>query len=516
MSRATGTNELLSDGLARIAAAQPDGEAVAFEQTRLTWSQWRERVRRLTGALAAAGIRRGDRVAVIDRNHLAVLDMILAAGALGAATVVPNWRLQDEELSYVLGDSSPRLVVLGASFAQRAEVVRAASPSIERVIQLDDEYESWLASAAPADASPDASPDDVVLVIYTSGTTGPAKGAMFSHRGLVANSEGSTITVGSGPADRLLVSMPLFHIGGAGTSLAAIQGGMPLTILPEPTGIIEAIEQGCTRAFLVPAVIARLLQEGERERRALASLSVMTYGGSPCPRPILEEALGAMPDTEFVQVYGMTELCGAVSALSNTAHRDSRRPERLASAGQVIDDVEMRIVDPATLADVEPGEVGELWFRTPKRMIGYLGQPESTAQVIVEGDWVRTGDMGRVDEDGFVFIVDRLKDLIITGGENVFSPEVEAVLADHPSVAEVAVIGVPDPVMGESVLAVVSPAPGERIDPDELIAYARGNLAGFKCPRRVEIMDALPRNASGKVLKRELREQIQAERSTMT
>ena len=505
---------MLSDALARAARECPDDNAIVFGDRRLTWTQWHERVRRLTGAFAAAGIGRGDRVAVIDRNHVAVLDVILAAGALGAATVVPNWRLQDEELAYILRDSSPRIVILGEGFAEREGTIRGASPSIERIVHLDDEYESWIAASEGIGASSEASPDDIVLVIYTSGTTGPAKGAMFSHRGIAANAEVSAITADCQPDDRIIVSMPLFHVGGAGSALASILSGVPLTILAETTGqaMTEAIEQGGTRAFLVPAVLSRMLEAGPRERRALASLSLLTYGGAPCPRSILVEALAVMPRTEFVQVYGMTELCGTVTALPDAAHRDATHPERLASAGQVIDSVDMRIVDPSTLVDVARGEPGELWFRTAKRMIGYLGQPEATAQVIVEGDWVRTGDIGRIDEGGFVFVVDRLKDLIISGGENIFSPEVEAVLAEHPSVAEAAVIGVPDPTMGESVMAVVVPAPGSTIDPEALIAYSREHLAGFKCPRAVEVVDVLPRNASGKVLKRELREHLQARR----
>jgi acyl-CoA synthetase (AMP-forming)/AMP-acid ligase II len=394
--------------------------------------------------------------------------------------------------------------------------MRKALPSIERIVHLDDEYEAWLGAAEPADPALDTSPDDTVLVIYTSGTTGPAKGAMFTHRGMAANAEVSPIVADAGPGDRVLVSMPLFHIGGAGTALAAITDGIPVTVLTEPTpqALVEAIEEGATRAFLVPAVIARMLHEGQRERTSLASLSLLTYGGSPCPRPILEEVLAAMPNAHVVQVYGMTELCGSVTTLSDAAHRDAKHPERLAAAGQVIPGVDMRIVDPTSLVDVEPGEVGELWFLTPKRMSAYLGQPESTAQVVVDGGWIRTGDMGRIDEQGFVFIVDRLKDLIITGGENVFSPEVESVVIDHPSVDEAAVIGVPHPTMGESIVAVVVAAPGQSIDPEGLIAHTRERLPGFKCPRAVVVVGELPRNAFGKVLKRELRDQIQARGTT--
>lgn len=501
---------LLVDTLTRLATDRPHDEALTSGGLRLTWSQWHERVRRATGALASAGIGRGDRVAVIDRNHLAALDMIMAAGALGAAAVLPNWRLTDEELASVLADCSPRLVVLGSAFSDRADVVRTAATSIERIVHLDAEYEAWIAQAAPRDAAAEASPTDTVLVMYTSGTTGAAKGVMFSHEGLAENARVSVIRADAHAGDRILVSMPFFHIGGTASALAAIDAGLPFTILAEPTpgAIMDAIAAGCTRVFLVPAVIARLVDADERERQALASLALVVYGGSPCPRPILEAALAALPTTAFVQSYGMTELCGTVTTLTDAATRDPRHPERLASAGQVIEGVEVRIVDPGTSEDVDPGSAGELWFRTSKRMLGYLGRPDDTATVIVDGDWVRTGDIGRMDEDGFIFVEDRLKDVIITGGENVYSPEVEAVLAAHPSVAEVAVIGLPDPRMGETVTGVVTPASDAGIDPEALIAHAREHLAGFKCPRRIEVVDELPRNVSGKVMKRELRDRF--------
>jgi acyl-CoA synthetase (AMP-forming)/AMP-acid ligase II len=501
---------LLIDDLARAAAEQPAAPAVTYDGCEWTWSQWHDRVRRLTGALASAGLGRGDRVAVVDRNHIAILDVIFAASSLGAATVVPNWRLKDEELTHIIQDSSPRLVLVGDAAAGRDDVILNSAASIERVISMGD-YEPWIDGAQPVDPTPEVAPDDIALVIYTSGTTGLAKGATFSHRGLQANSVISARLGAMGPQDRVLVSMPLFHVGGAGAALTAIHEAVPMTLLRDANtdSIVEAIESGCTRAFLVPAVICTLLHAGKRERQALASLSLLTYGGAPCPRPVLDEALRVMPTTQFAQVYGMTETCGTVTALTDDAHRDRQHPERLASVGRVMDGVEVRVADPSELVDVMPGAVGELWFRTPKRMTGYLGQPGATADVIVENGWVRTGDIGRVDNDGYVFVEDRLKDIIITGGENVFSPEVEAVLAEHRSVSEVAVIGLPDARMGEAVVAVVVPHDGATVDPDALLAYARERLAGYKCPRRIEIVGALPRNASGKVLKRELRELLQ-------
>lgn len=499
---------LLSEGVTKAAIAHPDAEGIAYGDVHLTWSQWDERIKRTAGALADAGVRRGDRVAVVDRNHVVCLDVLLAAGSLGASTVIVNWRLTDSELDYILSDCLPRILFLGVEFAERADILAAGARSVECVIMMDREFEEWIAAADPRDKDPEATEDDTVLVIYTSGTTGRPKGAEFTHAGVNANSATSAAMGGMGERDRVLGSMPLFHIGGAGSTLAGVYEGVPITLLREPRAeaIVEAIEGGCTRAFLVPAVISTLLDAGDRERRALASLNVITYGGAPCPLPVLNKAIEALPRTSIMQVYGMTELCGRVTTLSDAAHRDPDHPERLTSAGQVIEGVQMRIVDPETLTDVPPGTPGELWFLTPKRMTGYLGLPEATAEVIVDGGWLRTGDVGRVDTEGFVFIEDRLKDMIISGGENIYGLEVEGALESHPAVAEAAVIGVPDPLMGESVLAVVVAVPGSTIDPEDLIEHARQHLARYKCPRRVVIVDELPRNASGKVLKAALRE----------
>lgn len=502
---------LLSDSLAQAAQRQPDAEAIAFEGLRLSWAEWHERVQHTTGALAAAGVGRGDRVAVVDRNHLACLDVVLAAGSLGAATAVLNSRLTDTELVDLLRDCSPRIVCAGSDLGARVDTLRAQCTSVQKVITLDDSYDAWIGDATPQDEAQGVSDEDVALIIYTSGTTGRPKGAQFTHRALQANAVTSARIGAMGPRDRVLVSMPLFHVGGMGAALTAIHEGVPLSLLrkPDADDVVVAIEQGCTRAFLVPAAIASLLASGPRGSSALARLSLLTYGGAPCPLPLLERILGALPDTQVVQVYGMTELCGTVTTLDNAAHRDAARPERLASAGRVIDGAEVRIVDPQTLTEMPEGASGELWFRTSKAMTGYLHQTEATAEAITSDGWVRTGDMGRIDDGGFVFVDGRIKDVIITGGENVYSLEVETVLASHPAIAEVAVIGVPEPVMGEMVVAVVVAAPDARVDAGVIIAHARDRLAGFKCPRRVVVVDALPRNAAGKVLKRDLRERIE-------
>ncbi len=256
----------------------------------------------------------------------------------------------------------------------------------------------------------------------------------------------------------------------------------------------------------MPAVLSAVLAAGDPAIQAFSRFKLIGYGAAPMPLPLLHRALEAWPGTEFVQVYGMTELAGVISALRPEAHRDTAHPERLVSAGTLVPGAKLRVVDPATLTDTVPGQPGELWFQSEQVMAGYLGQPEATADTITEDGWLRSGDIGRVDADGFIYIEDRLKDMIITGGENVYSPEVESVLAAHPAVADAAVIGVPDDRWGEQVKAFVVVAAGQTVEPAELIAFCRDRLAHYKCPGTVEVVAELPRNPTGKVLKRTLRE----------
>jgi acyl-CoA synthetase (AMP-forming)/AMP-acid ligase II len=309
------------------------------------------------------------------------------------------------------------------------------------------------------------------------------------------------------PGDKNLVAMPLFHVGGTSYIQQGIHEGVPTVLCREPDGasLAAAILQGANRTFLVPAVLAQVLQSGAEAIALFGNLKTYCYGAAPMPMPLLRAAMEAWPTTDFVQVYGLTEVCGVVTHLMPEEHRDAAHPERLVSAGRVIPEVEVKVVDPGTGEEVAPGEHGELWFRTPQLMAGYLGKPEATAEVITDDGWFRTGDMGMVDADGYVFVQDRLKDMIISGGENIYSPEVERVLAEHPAVMEVAIIGVPDDTWGEAVKAVVSLNPGTSATPEELIAYAREHLAHYKCPKSVDVLDALPRNPTGKILKRELR-----------
>ncbi len=516
MTVETPTIRFLSDSLEHWAAHNPDAEALSYAGQHWTWRQWRDRVRRVAGALRASGVARGDRVATLDKNHPACLELTFAAASIGAAHAIANWRLAPGELQYVLNDSGAKMLFVGAEFAKTLEDLEL--PNVERVIVVggdsptdeaaENGYEAWLDRAEPVAPSAERADDDVCLVMYSSGTTGRPKGVMLTHRNMAAHTVNTSIAFPYEAGDRNLVAMPLFHVGGTSYAILGVHGGVPTTLCREPDApsLFAGMAEGSTHAFLVPAVVAGILAAGEQAVAVFGRLKQLGYGAAPMPLPLLRRALEAFPRTDFVQVYGMTELCGVVTVLGPEAHRDASHPERLASAGTIQVGTEMRVVDPATLQDLPTGQSGELWFHSAQRMLGYLGQPEATADAITPDGWLRSGDIAWLDDDGFVFIVDRLKDMIISGGENVYSPEVEQVLAEHPSVGEVAVIGVPDEKWGERVKAVVAPAPGQRVDADELIAFCRERLAHYKCPGSIDVLDALPRNPTGKVLKRNLRE----------
>lgn len=501
----------LDDRLAHWAATKPDDEALDYLDRKWTWAQWNDRVRRLAGALTELGIKRGDSVAFLDKNHPACVELTFAAASLGAANAIINFRLAADELDYVLNDSGAKVLIVGSELKPNIDKIRDSLTNVEHIIEVTpeggdgDEYEALLAKSTPVDRSADVEPDDVCIIMYSSGTTGRPKGVALTQANLIAH----TVNGGQGftfePGDKNMVSMPLFHVGGSSYVQVGIHEGIASVMTRDVDGmtLAGAILKGANRTFLVPAVLAKVLESGEDAVKLFGNLKTYAYGASPMPLPLLRAALKAWPNTDFIQVYGLTELCGAISQLLPDAHRSEEREERLTSAGTLVANAEVRVVDPYTLEDVPSGEQGELWFRSPQLMKGYHGKPEATAEAVTEDGWFRTGDIGRVDEDGYIFVEDRLKDMIISGGENIYSIEVERVLAEHPAVMEVAVIGVPDEKWGEVVKAVVS-LEGEATEA-ELIAFTRERLAAYKCPKTVDIAAELPRNPTGKILKKDLR-----------
>jgi acyl-CoA synthetase (AMP-forming)/AMP-acid ligase II len=503
----------LDDRLTHWSQANPDGEAFTYLGRTWTWAEWNDRVRRLAGALRARGIGRGDVVSFLDKNHPSCVELTMAAASIGAANAIINFRLAGDEVDYAVNDSGATLLLVGTELMPLIDKIRDKLTNVQHVIEVTpeggdgDEYEAMLAAAEPTGRDPEVEPTDVCLVMYSSGTTGHPKGVTLSQANMVAHTLNAHEGWGFDDGDKNMVSMPLFHVGGSSYVLFGIHDGVPSVMTRDPDGasLAGAIMQGANRTFLVPAVLAQVLQSGDDAIKLFGQLKTYCYGAAPMPMPLLRAAIKAWPDTDFIQVYGLTELCGVITHLLPEAHRDEAHPERLVSAGQCIPGAEVKVVDPESLEEVGTGGHGELWFRTPQLMQGYLNRPEATAEVITEDGWFRTGDMGKVDAEGFVYVEDRLKDMIISGGENIYSPEIERVLAEHPSIAEVAIIGVPHEKWGETVKAVVSLKPGEEATEQDLIGYCREHLAHYKCPTSVDIIEALPRNPTGKILKRDLR-----------
>ncbi|WP_020101254.1 long-chain-fatty-acid--CoA ligase [Mycobacterium sp. 360MFTsu5.1] len=503
----------LDERVAHWAATKPDDEAITYLGRTWTWSQWNDRIRRLAGALQAWGIKRGDVVAFLDKNHPACVELTLAAASLGAANAIINFRLAADELDFVLNDCGAKVLIVGAELRPSVDAITDKLTAVEHIVSVTpeggdgDEYEALLAGATAVDRSPDVQPDDVSIIMYSSGTTGRPKGVALTQANMIAHTinafEGWTAEAG----DKNLVAMPLFHVGGSSYVQYGLHNGVPSYMTRDADGasLAGGILNGANRTFLVPAVLAKVLESGPDAVKLFSALKTYAYGASPMPLPLLRQALTAWPETEFIQVYGLTEVCGVVSRLMPEDHRADNE-ERLVSAGVLIPQAEVRVVNPETLDDAPAGEQGELWFRTPTLMKEYLNRPDATAEAITADGWFRTGDIGRVDADGYIFVEDRLKDMIISGGENIYSIEVERVLAEHPAVSEVAIIGVPDEKWGESVKAVVTlEGSGDGVSDADLIAFARERLAAYKCPKTIDFVDDMPRNPTGKILKKELR-----------
>ena len=389
-----------------------------------------------------------------------------------------------------------KLLIVGKELKPTIDKIRDELPNVEHIIEVtpeggdDDEYEAMLAAATPVGRGDDVEPDDVCIIMYSSGTTGRPKGVLITQANLIAHTVNGFDSWEFEEGDKNLVAMPMFHVAGSSYIQFGLHSGMPSIMTRDVDGasLAGGILQGANRTFLVPAVLAKVLESGPDAVKLFSALKTYAYGASPMPLPLLRQALEAWPNTDFIQAYGLTEVCGVISRLMPEDHRADNE-ERLVSAGTLVPGAEVRVVNPDTLEDVPPGEQGELWFRSAQLMKGYHNKPDATAEAITDDGWFRTGDIGRVDADGYIFVEDRLKDMIITGGENVYSIEVERVLAEHPAVAEVAVIGVPDAKWGEAVKAIVS-LEGEASEAD-LIAWARERLAAYKCPKTVDVMDAV-------------------------
>jgi len=477
---------------------------VVCEDRRRTYAELGERCRRLAGALSDLGLQKGDRVAVHALNSERYLELFLAVPAAGLVLVPINARLAEPEVLAILEDSRPRVL-----FSDRDS--EPGEAELEHVVRIPDGYEEIVERSRQSDLGEGIDENDLAALFYTSGTTAAAKGAMHTHRTLLSSAQNFMSTWPFGPDTNWIICSPMFHTGGILAVLATIWHGGTHTILPafKPDLALDAIErERVTHTLMVPTMLAAATEEQLARPRDVSSLRYLSHGASPIAAETLRRAHRAFPDAELLHIYGTTEST-PITTLMRYEERVLDQPE-VNSCGQPAVGVEVRIVD-TDGNEVPPGAVGELVVRSPSVMPAYWEKPQETADAL-RGGWYWSGDLGYRDGHSNIFLVDRAKDMIITGGENVYSTEVESALYDHPDVLEAAVFGVPDERWGEAVYAVVIPR-DPALSADALIAHCRERIASFKVPKEIEIRrEPLPKSAAGKVLKREMREPFWAGR----
>ncbi len=488
----------------------PRREALVDRDRHVTYAQLAERAARLAAALQDRhGIQRHDRVATLAANCAEWLELFYATARIGAILVPLNWRLAPPELDFQLRDSAARLLFVGPEHVALADRLARDLP-LEARVEVGPGYEALLAGAAGRDLPEAAQAGfaDPHLILYTSGTTGWPKGAVLTHANTFWNCVNAGAAFGLSDRDTTLTALPLFHAGGVGLlTLPSLHLGGRVVLMrtfDAARACVLIREHAVSVFFGVPAIWLAMLERPDFTAASYPSLRALGSGGAPCPLAVIEQ-LAARGFT-FLQGYGLTETAPGGTLIPPD---DWRR--KAGSVGKAMPHVELRVVDEADVP-VAPGVVGEVHFRGPNLFAGYWNRPEATAEAFTAGGWFRSGDLGRVDDEGFLTLVDRKKDLIISGGENVYSAEVEDALFAHPAVAEAAVIGVPDQRWGEAVRAVVVLRPDHAATAEELVEHCRARLARYKAPRSVVFVDALPRNAAGKVLKPELRRAYGLER----
>lgn len=489
------------------AADRPDRLALREEDREYSYADLDDLTAKVASALIGAGLQKGDRIAWIGKNSDLYFQLFFGAARAGIVMAPIGWRLSPAEWAYVLNDTGAKILFTGPGFEAVPQQLAGKLEHDPRI--LGDAEARALIAATPRTAFAGSGPDDAVLQLYTSGTTGNPKGAVLSNRNLFAlrrNSSDLDMPYTKWEDDEaVLVAMPCAHIGGTGLGIMALAAGLPGVVLAEfnPDGVFDAVEQhGVTRFFIVPAALQMLLLHPRCAETDFSRLKYILYGAAPIPLELLRQCI-KMFGADFIQAYGMTETTGTICMLPPEDH-DPEGNKRMRSAGKALPGVEIRILGDDG-QEVPVGEVGEVVTRSSNNMIGYWNLPEATAKTMTGDGWIHTGDAGYLDEDGYLYIHDRMKDMIISGGENVYPAEVESAIFGHPAVQEVAVIGIPDQKWGETVKAVVVPKPGMSIDESDIIAWARERIAAFKAPRSVDVIEALPRNASGKILRKDLR-----------
>lgn len=496
---------------------RPASPAFVFEDRQIDYQTFDRHTNQVANGVLSEGLAPQSRVAVMGRNSDWYYELLIGNSKADMVTVGINWRLAPPEVAWILNDAEARILFVGPEFIPLYDSIRDQLTTVEKVIVLAPShdrypaYPQWRAAQPDHDPDIDVNPDDVAVQMYTSGTTGHPKGVQVSHRAFYVLNE---IAEQSGEPeeewttwtdqDVSLLAMPNFHIGGTGWALIGLYAGAKHVVLGEftPAGCLQAIrDHGISKLFIVPAAMQFVLADPTCADTDFSTLKYIVYGASPIPLPLLQRAMDVF-QCGFIQLYGMTETIGVGTYLPAEDHRPDGHP-RMRSAGKTRPGVTVAIKDSA--GNVVPnGVIGEICIKSPSNMLGYWKRPDATASTLIDG-WVHTGDAGFMDDDGYVYVQDRIKDMIVSGGENIYPAEVESALHGLEGIADVAVIGVPDDKWGEAVKACVVLKPGASLTPEQIIAFARERIAGYKVPKSVDFLDVLPRNPAGKILKRELR-----------
>jgi acyl-CoA synthetase (AMP-forming)/AMP-acid ligase II len=508
----------LGDIARTYARERPAAIALSFEGRHTTFADFERHSNRVARALLAEGLGSGARIAYIGKNCDRYFEVLFGAAKAGVVLTPISWRLSVTEIAFILEDSGATMLFVGPEMMAHAQRARSHLGQQLKVIHIEPTdtadtvlYEVWRDMHSVNDVSIAINRDQVAVQMYTSGTTGRPKGAMLTHANLLS---GRRVAAKSqqlawytwGPHDVSLVAMPVAHVGGTVWGIIGLFNGAKGVIAREfdPLKVLDFIERdGISQIFMVPAAMQIVVRQPRAREIDFSRLNCIQYGASPIPLELLRECMEVF-GCGFCQQYGMTETSGTIVYLPPEDHTPEGNP-RMRAAGLPMPGVELKIIDAQGDA-LPPNAVGEVATRSVANMAGYWRMTQATAATIDDQGWLRTGDAGYLDEDGYLYIHDRVKDMIISGGENIYPAEVENAIYGHPDVAEVAVIGVPDEKWGEAVKAIVAPKPGAKPDPNDIIAFARSQIASYKVPKSIDFIDALPRNASGKVLRRALRE----------
>lgn len=514
------SDQSLGDVVRRQGRERPNATAFTFEGRTTTYGDFDRHTNQVANGLIAAGVGKGSHVTYLGKNSDWYFEVMYGSCKAGAIMTPVNWRLAGPEIVYILNDSEAPVLFVGPELIDMVRAIEKDLTHVKLIVSMEGSDANWPAFEAWRDKQSDADPKvpvgwgDVTLQLYTSGTTGRPKGVMLTNSNMLHSGQRDDVPVWNqwSADDISLVAMPNFHIGGTGWGALHVLHGAKGVVAREfsPLAVVDFIERDrISKMFLVPAAMQIVVRNPKAREIDWSCLKYLIYGASPIPLELLKECMEVF-GCGFIQTYGMTETTGSIVALPPEDHTPEGSP-KMRAAGKAMPGVEIAILDEKG-NHLPPHRVGEIATRSKSNMAGYWHQAEATAKTIASDGWLRTGDAGYLDEEGYVYIHDRVKDMIISGGENIYPAEVENAIFGHPDVEEVAVIGVPDEKWGEAVKAIVALKKGHEGNPVDIIKWTRERIAAYKTPKSVDFIEALPRNPSGKILRRELREPFWAGR----